>query len=285
MNFKNISFHAYKFIEKILLFLPKKFLINSLGEFGFLLDKRRKNDICVNLNLAFPNISKHTKKNIAKKVYKNFARNLIEFIENKDLSKEDLLKKVEFIGFEKIPKQAIYVTAHFGNWEITSLAFGAKFGNIDVVYRKIDNPKLNDEIIKSRSRFNVNLIEKKGAMKKLITSLKKGKNIGLLIDQNVSENEGIETKFFNKKVLQSPSAAILSKKFNIPIVMIFSLPKKNKWQIVVKDIFFTTDIQESVNRQSKNIEEMIKQYPDEYYWFHRKFKAFYKDKYNEKCDF
>ncbi|GAX86801.1 Kdo2-lipid IVA lauroyltransferase [Lebetimonas natsushimae] len=283
MNFKDFSYYGYKFIEKIITFFPKEFMINFLGNLGYILDNKRKNVICVNLNLAFPEKSKEEKRKIIKKIYKNFARNLIEFIENKKISKEKLLEKIEFVGFENIPKQAIYVTAHFGNWEITSLSFGAKFGKIDIVYRKLDNPKLNEEVVKSRSRFNVGVIEKKGAMKELVKSIKKGHNIGLLVDQNTAENEGIETVFFNRKVLQSPSAAILSKKFNLPIVMSFAIPKGNKWQVIVKDIFYTDDIQKSVDRQSKVFEEMIKEYPDEYYWFHKKFKHFYEEEYDKKC--
>jgi KDO2-lipid IV(A) lauroyltransferase len=233
MNFNDFSYYGYKFIEKIITFFPRKFMIDFLGNLGYMLDNKRKNVVCVNLDLAFPEKSKEEKRKITKKVYKNFARNLIEFIENKKISKEKLLEKVEFVGFENIPKQAIYVTAHFGNWEISSLAFGAKFGNIDVVYRKLDNFKLNEEVVKSRSRFNVGMIKKKGAMKELIKSIKKGHNIGLLVDQNTAKNEGIETTFFNKKVLQSPTAAILSKKFNLPIVISFAIPKDDKWQIII----------------------------------------------------
>jgi KDO2-lipid IV(A) lauroyltransferase len=283
MNFKDFSYFGYKGVEKLLTFFPKNRVVNILGNLGYILDNKRKNVICVNLNLAFPEKSENEKKEIIKQVYKNFARNLIEFIENKQISKEEFLKKIEFVGFENIPKQAIYVTAHFGNWEITSLGFGAKFDKIDIVYRKIDNPKLNNEIIKSRSRFNVGLIEKSGAMKELIKSIKKGHNIGLLVDQNTAKNEGIETTFFNKKVLQSPTAAILSKKFNLPIIITFAIPKKDKWQIVIKDIFYTDDIQKSVDRQSKIFEKVIREYPAEYYWFHKKFKHFYEEEYNKKC--
>jgi len=285
MNFNDFSYYGFKFIEKSISLMPKKTLINTLGNLGFLLDKKRKNDICVNLNLAFGEKSKTEKKKIAKKVYKNFARNLIEFIENKKLSQKELLKKVEFKGFDKLNYPVIFATAHFGNWEIMPIGFGCRYSKINVVYRKIDNEKLNKEIIQSRKRFNVEMIEKTGALKKLILAIKKGENIGILVDQNTSSNEGIETTFFGKKVLQTPSAAILSKKFNIPIAMAFALPKNDKWEIVITDIFYTKDIQESVNRQSKAIEEIVKKYPDEYYWFHKKFKHFYESEYAKHCNF
>ena len=285
MNFNDFAYYGYKIVEKSISILPKKPLINTLGTLGFWLDKKRKNDICVNLNLAFPNKSNKEKKEIAKKIYKNFARNLVEFIENKKLSQKELLKKVSFKGFDDLNYPIIFATAHFGNWEIMPLAFGSKYSKINVIYRKLDNDKLNKEIIKSRKGFNVNMIEKTGALRKLVSVIKKGENTGILVDQNTAPNEGIETAFFGKKVLQTPSAAVLSKKFNIPIAMTFAIPKEDKWEIIVTDIFYTKDIQESVNRQSKAIEEIVKKYPDEYYWFHKKFKHFYEEEYAKHCDF
>ena len=285
MNFNDFFYYGFKFVEKSVEILPKKPLINVLGNSGYLLDTKRKKDIFTNLNLAFPEKSKQEKKHIAKKVYKNFARNLVEFIENKKLSQKELLKKVEFKGFDKLSYPVIFATAHFGNWEIMPIGFGSRYSKINVVYRKIDNKKLNKEIIQSRKRFNVEMIEKTGALKKLILAIKKGENIGILVDQNTSSNEGIETTFFGKKVLQTPSAALLSKKFKIPIAMTFALPKKKKWEIVIKDVFYTDDIQESVNRQSKVIEEVVKEYPEEYYWFHKRFKHFYEEEYAKRCNF
>ena len=281
MNFNDFSYYGFKFVEKSFSIMPKKLLINTLGNLGYMLDNKRKKDIFTNLNLAFPEKTEEEKKLIAKKVYKNFARNLVEFIENKKLSKEELLKKVEFKGFENLTYPVIFVTAHFGNWEILPIAFGSKFAKLNIVYRKLDNEKLNKEIVESRKRFNVEVIEKKGALKNLMAALKRKENIGLLVDQNTAENEGIETTFFGKKVLQTPSAAFFSKKFNMPIAMAFALPKKDKWEIIIKDIFYTKDIQESVDRQSKVIEEMVREYPDEYYWFHKKFKHFYEEEYEK----
>ena len=284
MNFNKFSYYGFKFVEKSIFLLPKNILINALGNLGYVFDKKRKNDICVNLNLAFPEKSYTEKQKIIKNVYKNFARNLVEFIENKNLTQKELLEKIEFIGFENLTYPVIFVTAHFGNWEILPIAFGSKFDKINIVYRKLDNLKLNEEIVKNRNRFNVNVIEKKGALRNLILALKRKENVGLLVDQNTAKNEGIETTFFGKKVLQTPSAAILSKRFNIPIVMAFALPKGKKWQIIIKDIFYTDDIQESVNRQAKVIEDMIRQYPEEYYWFHKRFKYFYEREYDKRCD-
>ena len=285
MNSNDFLYYGFKFVEKIVGILPKKFLINFLGTLGYFLDKKRKNDICVNLNFAFPEKSNKWKQEVAKKIYKNFIRNLIEFVENKRISKEKLLEKIEFEGFDDLNYPAIFVTAHFGNWEILPLAIGAKYVKLNGVYRKIDNERLNEEVIQSRERFNVHMFEKKGALRHLIRVLKNSESVGLLIDQNTAKRDGIETTFFGHRVLQTSSSALLSKKLNIPIVIAFAVWENDKWKIIVKDVFYTDDIQESVDRQSRVIEEMVKEYPDEYYWFHKRFKHFYEEEYDKHCNF
>lgn len=285
MNFNDFSYFLFKIFEFIIKILPANFLINFIGFLGYKLDKKRKKAIQTNLNLAFSDKSEEQKKSITKQVYKNFVRNAIEVIKNKKATKEDILNKVEFENFEEVQqilkeKPVIFVTAHFGNWELLPLSLGSHITPISAIARKIDNPKLNKEIISSREKFNIKVFYKQGALKNMINSIKEKRSIGILVDQNTAKNEGIETTFFNKRVLQTPSAATLSKKFNLPIVMVFIEPTENKkWKLVVKDIFYTTDIQESVNRQSQLIEEEVKKFPNEYYWFHKRFKHFYEDLY------
>ncbi len=154
---------------------------------------------------------------------------------------------------------------------------------ISAVVRNIENSKLNEKIKRTREKFGVRIYNKKGALKHLMKDLKDNKSIGILVDQNTAENEGVETVFFGKKVLHTPSACLLSKKFKIPIVMDLVERVKDKWIIDFKEIFYTNDIQSSVDKQSKIIEEEVKQYPELWYWFHKKFKHFYENEYNKKC--
>jgi KDO2-lipid IV(A) lauroyltransferase len=67
MNFKDFSYYGYKGIEKLITFFPKEFMINFLGNLGYMLDNKRRNVICVNLDLAFPKKSKEEKKRNCKK--------------------------------------------------------------------------------------------------------------------------------------------------------------------------------------------------------------------------
>ncbi|WP_024790783.1 MULTISPECIES: lipid A biosynthesis lauroyl acyltransferase [unclassified Lebetimonas] len=292
MNFKDLSYYGFNMLEFIIKYTPmpfvdflKKILLFSV----YHLDNKRKKVICINLNLAYGNtLSKEKKEEITKKVYENFINNLFEFIELSFISKEELRKRIEFKNLDKIKEYlnkgpVIFSGAHFGNWEIATSAIGAFVTPISAVVRNIDNPKLNEKIKRTREKFGVRIYNKKGALKKLMRDLKNNKSIGILVDQNTAENEGVETVFFGKKVLHTPSACLLSKKFKIPIVMGFVEKEKDKWIIDFKEIFYADDIKKCVDKQSKIIEEEVKQYPELWYWMHRRFKHFYENEYNKKC--
>ncbi|AZV47384.1 hypothetical protein C3L23_08895 [Nautilia sp. PV-1] len=288
MNFDNMFYYGYLFLEKLLKICPdfmKKYLKKLLTFLFYKFDSKRKKIVFVNLDLAYGDtLSKKEKEKIAEKVYENFVSNLFEFIELSKMSKGDLAKKVEFENLETVKNElqkgpVIFAGAHFGNWEIAVLAIGAFVTPISAVVREIDNPKLNERIKKIREKFNVKIYGKKGALKNLMRDLKNGRSIGILVDQNTSKEEGLDTKFFGKKVLQTPSAALLSKKLKVPVVMGFAEKKDDKWVISFKDVFVCDDIQNCVDRQSKIIEEEVKKYPELWYWFHRRFKHYYEDRY------
>ncbi len=288
MNFNNFTYYGFNILEFIVRHSSKpvnNFLKKIIANSAYLLDNKRKKVVFTNLNLAYKEaLSKKEKIKIAKKVYKNFVNNLFEFIELSFISKEELRKRIKFKNIEAVKEYlkkspVIFTGAHFGNWEIAALAIGAFLTPLSVVVRNIDSPELNEKIKKTREKFGVKIYNKKGALKHLIKDLKDKRSIGILVDQNTSKEEGVETDFFGKKVLQTPSACLLSKKFKIPVVMGFVEKENDKWVINFKEIFYADDIKNCIDRQSKIIEEEVKKYPELWYWLHRRFKHFYEEKY------
>lgn len=253
--------------------LPKNVFVFIFGNLFYLIDKRRKKVIEVNKKLSGIDFD-------TKKIYLNFVKHIYENIKFSKMSVEELKNYVTFEGFENLPKQVIFVTAHFGNWEVMPMAVGGILDyKLSIIGRKLDDEKLNEIIVKKREKFNVKVYFREGGLRNLMKDLKQGRSVGLLVDQNTAKEEGIETKFFEKRVLQTPSAALLSKKFKIPIAMVFCEPDGDKYKIKVVDVFMEDDIQKSVDRQSKIIEDEVRKYPEEYYWFHRRFKHFYEEEY------
>jgi len=259
-------------------------LSKTIGDILYFFDKRRKKVVFTNLDLVFPGMSKDEKIELAKKIYENFAFNLLELIKNKNLSLEDLKEKIEFVGMEKaekyLNKPAIFITAHYGNWEIIPQVLGGILNiPMTVVVRDLDNKLVNYFVKANREKYNIKTVNKKGALKKLIGDIKKGRSAGILVDQNTARKEGEDVVMFGLKALHTPSAALLSKRFKIPIIPVFVQRDKDKYKFIFKDPIIEEDIKKSVQKQSDVIEEMIRQKPEEWFWFHRRFKHYYEDRY------
>jgi len=270
--------------------------IKGLAKLAYLLDSKHKRVAKVNLDLAYEDkLSDDEKYEIIKKCYENMVFNLADFVENQGISKDRLLSKVEFENSEivedakKSGKPIIFMTAHYGNWELLALAIAAKFGALSIVGRPLDS-KVMDEILKrNREQFNIELIPKKGAMRPLIKALKDGRSAGLLVDQNTTDSEGMLIDFFGKKARHTPAVAILAKRMNAIIIPAFIQTNDHNSYTInfyspleMKDSGNKDqDILENIQAQADITEQVIRQKPDEWFWFHRRWKNQYRDKYAE----
>ena len=285
---------------KFLIFLLPSSLQNMLAKFlafAFMkLKKKRFHIVMTNLDLAFGETkSKEEKLEIAKKCYYNFAKYLgINFILNQNTTKQKILEQVVFknehflLDAIRSGRPIIVTTAHFGQWEIFGLAVAAHFGPSSVLGRKLDSSVMDKILRANRAQFDVELIDKDGGAKDILKALKARRIVGILVDQNTAPKDGIKVQFFGKDVLHTPAASVLAQKTNALIINAFIYQKgENLNEICFEqpiDIstFNKEDaVQKATQMQCSACEEMVRARPEEYFWFHQRFKRFYENEY--KC--
>ena len=290
------GFYTLKFL---IFFMPCS-LQNMLAKFlAFTyrkLGKKRFHVVMTNLDLAFGETkTKEEKLEIAKKCYYNFAKYLgINFILNQNTTKQKILKQVVFknehflLDAMKSGRPIIVTTAHFGQWEIFGLAVAARFGPSSVLGRKLDSSVMDKILRANRAQFDVELIDKDGGAKDILKALKARRIVGILVDQNTAPKDGIKVQFFGKDVLHTPAASVLAQKTNALIINAFIYQKgENLNEICFEqpiDIstFDKEDaVQKATQMQCSACEEMVRARPEEYFWFHQRFKRFYENEY--KC--
>ena len=290
------GFYTLKFLIFILPSSLQKMLAKFLA-FAFMkLKKKRFHVVMTNLNLAFGETkSKEEKLEIAKKCYYNFAKYLgINFILNQNTTKQKILEQVVFknehflLDAMKSGRPIIVTTAHFGQWEIFPLAVAAHFGASSVLGRKLDSSVMDKILRANRAQFDVELIDKDGGAKDILKALKARRLVGILVDQNTAPQDGIKVQFFGKDVLHTPAASVLAQKTNALIINAFIYQKgENLNEICFEqpiDIstFDKEDaVQKATQMQCSACEEMVRARPEEYFWFHQRFKRFYENEY--KC--
>ena len=285
---------------KFLIFILPSSLQNLLAKFlafAFMkLKKKRFHVVMTNLDLAFGETkTKEEKLEIAKKCYYNFAKYLgINFILNQNTTKQKILKQVVFknehflLDAMKSGRPIIVTTAHFGQWEIFGLAVAAHFGPSSVLGRKLDSSVMDKILRANRAQFDVELIDKDGGAKDILKALKARRIVGILVDQNTAPKDGIKVQFFGKDVLHTPAASVLAQKTNALIINAFIYQKGEN----LNEICFEQPIdistfdkedamQKATQIQCSACEEMVRARPEEYFWFHQRFKRFYENEY--KC--
>lgn len=290
-------FYSFKFLIWV---IPTRMMVSigkGLAVFIYTIDKKHRNIAKVNLDLAYgESLSNNEKDNIVKAAYLNLMLLLVDFIRNQGISKEDLLKKVTFenesvlVNALKTDQKIILMTAHYGNWELLPLSLAAKFGPLTGVGRKLDSPVMNKILSRNRQQFDIEMLEKKGAMREMIAVLKQNRMLGLLVDQNTSENEGILVDFFGKPVRHTPSAAILARRFDALIIPAFITTEDNvHYKIRFYEAIETAktekkdkDILDSVQKQANITEEIIRKKPGEWFWLHKRWKNQFEHIYTRK---
>jgi KDO2-lipid IV(A) lauroyltransferase len=133
-----------------------------------------------------------------------------------------------------------------------------------------------------RTRFGTSIIYKKGALPDMRKALRRGEIVGLLVDQS-KRKEGVDVNFFGHRVPATPAAAFLSIRCKSPILPIFCIreasgqltiyveqPIKIRWSGDLR-----SDVQANTQLITDAVEGMIRKYPEQWFWVHKRWKKYY----------
>jgi len=280
-----IEYYFVIILEKLLMKLPRrvrKGIFLTLGNLVYLLNSSNKKVIQKNLLYVYDgNISEKKIKEIQKKCYQKLFLNILSIIENEYISDQELDNMITFENkhfFDEVSKDNkpfIYITAHLGNIDLLGKITGKKLGRMVQVFQRLNNPLLTEYMKKKRETYNLEIVEKHGAIKKLFLALKKGKPISLIIDQNVNIKYATKITFLNKPAYQTNSTSNLALKLDVPILPFFIVEeKKDKYKIIFEKPIYPQGKTEPqlTQLQADVMSKMIFKYPQEWFWCHKRFK-------------
>jgi len=294
-----LVFVIYKFFSYFFIFMPKfilKYILKFLSYFIYIINIKHRKIAFLNLDLAFKDTkSKEEKRNIIKYTYKNLFLNIYEFINNQYISNNKILSKVNVINENyvldaiKQNRKIILVASHFGCWEQFAY-LSIKYGKLAIVSRRMNNQYINKDYIKTRTKKNIIMIEKKEAAKGMIRALRDDYNLLVAIDQN--SPKGIDVDFFGLKTKTISSTSKLALKFDALLIPIFC--KVNDFEdytITFKQPIDTNKIEDQefkndpilylTQKQTHIIEGEIRKYPSQWFWQHKRWKYYYNQLYRK----
>jgi len=118
--------------------------------------------------------------------------------------------------------RALLLTAHLGNWELLAAAHRLTGFPLSVVVRPLDTPWLDTLAERLRRSTGVELIAKRGALRPVLEALRRGRMIGILMDQNAARRESVFVDFFGRPASTSRSIALLALRTRTPVIPVFT---------------------------------------------------------------
>ncbi len=240
-----------------------------------------------NLRLAFPEWNDAERRQVVVGLFRGLGRMLADFAHFPHWNRENIEQLIIYDGFENyerarsMGKGVLFLTGHFGNWELGSFAHGVYGYPCHFVVRELDNPLLDRLINGYRCLSGGKAIEKRDSAREVLRAFKQGEAVGILIDQNTAAGEGVFVDFFGRPACTTTGPARIVRKSGVPIVLGLVI-----WDSKLRKYRLRFDTVEWIKREdpdeeilvntanfTRRIEDYVRRYPDQWLWVHRRWKT------------
>ena len=249
--------------------------------------RSRRRRVLANLELALgESLTVEQRRKIMHQVFHMFGQTLVETLMLPKMVRQGLDRYVTIEGWEHLEKAvqagkgAIVFTGHFGNWEMIALAQGARGIAMDPVGRPPADVHLASRLNMTRTLTGNRDISKYNAARPMLRSLREGRTVGLVIDQNVGGDHGIFVPFFGRQASTPPALAVLALKTGAPLVPVFDYPENGRHRIIYDPPLENlpsgrgrADIHALTARVTGIIEEKVRRRPDLWLWMHNRWRS------------
>lgn len=230
----------------------------------------------INLALVFPEKSAAERDRIRRGMWAHLGRVLAEY---SHLAGGKLMNRMEFEGVENIPgKPALYISGHFGQWELFAAFARAHDVKLTLIYRHLNNPYADRVLAWLRLRHAGALVAKgrRGSVN-LLRALKNKDSLAMLVDQKM--NEGVDVPFFGIPAKTATAVAELSFRYGLPVMPARLVRTKGAHfratlfpEITVpRSGDDAADARALLLAINGLLEGWIREHPEQWFWVHRRF--------------
>jgi KDO2-lipid IV(A) lauroyltransferase len=257
----------------------------TLGRLVYQLDRRHRRIALENVAAAFPGRSERERRAIVRAAFAHFGRLLFAVLKFSTMSPKAMLARVEFEGEDRVRlahaqnKGVLFVTGHFGFWEIQAMVHALRLPPMAVLARALDNRRLNDLLERIRTRTGNAVIYRQGTMRRVMRMLQSGQGVGVLIDQHILSRDAIYVDFFDRPAATTSAVAALALRTGAPVVPLFALPLgPGRYRLVYEHAIEppagedAQAVREFTQRCTDVLEMYVRRHPELWLWMHRRWR-------------
>ena len=276
---------------KILGALPRSWsraLAISLAGMVYLLHSRLRHVGMRNLELAFPEKTASERARILRGEFTSLGRQLAEVCLFPRYTLENAKKVIVYDGFENYQrafargKGVLFLTAHFGGWELSAFFQSMNGHPLQIVMRPMDNVYLDRMIRRYRTMHGNSVVGKNDFVRGLLAAMKKGEVVGILMDTNMTPPQGEFVDFFGIPACTASGLARIALRTDAAVVPGFTIWDRSlgKYRLrfdpaveLVRTGNAEADVLANTATFTKIIEKYAREYPEQWLWVHRRWKT------------
>ena len=241
-----------------------------------------------NLRLAFPEKTRRERARILRGVFTSLGRQLAEVCLFPGYTLENVGKVVVYDGFENFEralsrgKGVLFLTAHLGAWELSAFTHSLHGHPLHIVMRPLDNVYLDRLMRRYRTMHGNSAVDKDDFVRGLLSAMKAGETVGILMDTNMTPPQGVFVDFFGIPACTASGLARIALRSDAAVVPGFTVwdPALRKYRLrfdpplkLIRTGNDDADVLANTALFTKVIEEYVRKYPDQWLWVHRRWKT------------
>jgi KDO2-lipid IV(A) lauroyltransferase len=224
---------------------------------------------------------------LAREMFRKLAMNFVDTVRIGKMATGEINSVVVAHNFDRLLEVyrqghgVIALSSHSGCWELMGVWL-ATIGGLDVhaIAKRLYDPRIEELILDTRRSGGMNVISRGENTREIIRALKKGHLVGMLVDQDLKV-KGEFVEFFGKAAHTTTAPAFLSLRYGAPIVPMFTCRDDDHRHHIYFGEPLTVapsgdperDVRELTILCSKATEDFIREHPDQWVWFHRRWKT------------
>jgi lauroyl/myristoyl acyltransferase len=256
------------------------FFARVLGFLAFFVDARGRAAALENLRVALADSTTWLQRcRIAIGAYQNFARTFCDLFWARSLTPSNWQQHIEIVSHEpellrKIEQGSIWVTPHYGNFELSSLTTGYAQIPMHIVAQNFKNPTLTEIFADLRQSSGHQVVPQEGAMIRLIKVLKRQGHVAFLTDLNFKPSQATgAVECFGLQTCVTIMHSLLAQRLGKPIIPAVCEPLADgRYRLVIYPAISadSTKTAQQIAQQVWDVfEPLIRAQPERWMWMYK----------------
>ncbi|WP_018152695.1 lysophospholipid acyltransferase family protein [Leeia oryzae] len=267
-------------VFKCLRFLPRpllKILAFFLGDLLFWLSAERRRVAQYNIDIAFPEKSASARYHILRRHFRYFVMTLLDHAYIWFGSEAQLKKLIRIEGMENLPEEpSLWFAPHFLGLDAGGMRMAIDRKMV-AMYVTQKNPVFDKMLKESRQRFIPScMVSRQDGARALIKAFREGYQLHYSPDQDFGDRDAIFVPFFGKPAATVTAMPRLAQVTRTKVVPVITTMEKDGYTVRFKpawENYPSGDIEADTRRMNAWLEDVIRQYPEQYFWLHKRYKT------------